>query len=89
MRRRNHRLLLWLGAILLAASACSSGCVRREAVIVPQGDPVQLAKDVKATVWVETEPDGVRVQMRATIPAGWWALPDPGDDPTSQPGASP
>lgn len=46
-------------------------------VIVRKGDPVQLAAPVKAKVWVYDK-NGERIPSKATIPEGWYALPDDG-----------
>lgn len=65
-----------LGATIFA-SACCAGCGTR-VIVLPPGEPVRLAEPVKATVWV-ADKDGVEVRVRATLPAGWWCLADPGE----------
>lgn len=48
---------------------------------MPEGEPVRLAETVKAKVWVlDSKGDSVKSQNRVTIPAGWYALPDPKDE---------
>ena len=45
-------------------------------ILVPEGHPVQIRKELRnAPVWVYDE-KGVRRESNLTIPAGWWALPD-------------
>lgn len=75
----NRSLPKTAGAMLLAAAALSSGCEHR-VVLVPTGEPVQLAEPVKARIYVRTQ-DGQRIRSdnRVTIPEGYWALPDPGE----------
>jgi hypothetical protein len=44
--------------------------------MVPHGEPVRLAEDVKARVWVvDSSGTSVRSQNKVKIPAGWYALP--------------
>jgi hypothetical protein len=59
-------------------SVCLTGCGRSSVVIIPAGEPVQLAEPVKARIILRL-PDGTSEvsKVKATIPAGWWALPDP------------
>ena len=70
-----RRLLI---AMLIGASAYVSGCARTRTVLVPPGEPVQLAEPVKAYIYVEM-PDGSRVKSenRVVLPEGWWCFPDP------------
>jgi len=43
---------------------------------VPSGEPVRLAEDVKARVWVvDQNGNSVRSQNKVVIPSGWYALP--------------
>lgn len=75
-RGRRIRLRSALG-ILLCVSVCAlaSGCTR--IVYAPAGEPVLIREDiVDAPVSVLGE-DGEFVDGLMTIPAGWWALPDP------------
>ncbi len=65
-------------AVMLCASVCSSGCAER-VIVVPQGEPVRLREAVKAKVWV-ADKDGREVPAVVVLPAGWWALPDPGPE---------
>lgn len=76
------RLLLKRAAlILICATASLSGCVNPNprVVLIPPGEPVQLAEPVTARVYIKGA-DGVRVESknRVTIPEGYFALPDPG-----------
>ena len=61
---------------MLCASACLSGCAER-VIVVPTGEPVRLREPVKAKVWV-ADKDGREVPAVVVLPAGWWALADPG-----------
>ncbi len=63
-------------AIALLAACASGGCLTTT-YYVPAGDPVKFRKPVKAHVWVECEPGEWRAS-KMVIPAGWYALPDPG-----------
>ena len=74
MTSRPSRTLI---AILLAASVWLSGCVRRRVVLVPPGEPVQLAEPAKAHVYVTVEGKRQRSDNRVTLPEGWWCLPEP------------
>ena len=71
---------LSLIGILLVASVFLTGCVQQRAILIPPGEPVQLAEPVKAHIFVEVDGKIVRSDNRVTIPAGWFALPDPGDE---------
>lgn len=62
--------------ILLVLLVCASGCVGRKVVLVPPGEPVQLAEPVRAYIYV----NGERSAGRVTLPQGWWVLPDPDPD---------
>jgi len=60
---------------LIALIGMSSGCATR-VIMVPHGEPVRLAEDVKARVWVvDSSGTSVRSQNKVKIPAGWYALP--------------
>ena len=61
---------------MLFASVCSSGCAEH-VIVVPPGEPVRLREAVKAKVWV-ADKDGREVPAGVVLPAGWWALADPG-----------
>jgi len=63
-------------ATLLVASVLLGGCVRRRVVLIPPGEPVQLAEPVKAHVYVTVEGKRRRSDNRVTLPEGWWCLPD-------------
>ncbi len=80
MKLRSRRILLWmLVATLPSALAFSSGCVRQRTVLVPPGEPVQLAEPVEAYIYVTVDEVRVRSPTRVTLPEGWWVLPDPGE----------
>jgi hypothetical protein len=49
-------------------------------VLIPPGEPVQLAEPVKAYVYVEIEGRRIKSENRIELPEGWWCLPDPADD---------
>jgi len=45
-------------------------------VLIPPGEPVQLAEPIEAYIYV----DGVKSENRVMLPGGWWVLPEPEDD---------
>ena len=54
-----------------------TGCATR-VVVVPSGEPVRLRETVRhAKVWV-ADKNGQEVPGVVDLPAGWYALPDPG-----------
>jgi len=73
------RLLKLIG-MLTVAGVLLSGCAGTRTVLIPPGEPVQLAEPVKAYVYVEVEGRRVRSEDRVTLPEGWWCLPDPGPE---------
>ena len=73
----NRLRWLMLIAILILLLACETGCVGRRVVLVPAGDPVQLAEPVRAYVYIKVEGKRERSRNRILLPEGWWALPDP------------
>lgn len=65
----------WIVLFACALSLFSLSCATKT-ILVPEGDPVQLRKEIRsAPVWVYDEL-GKRVETNMTIPAGWWCLPD-------------
>jgi len=68
-----------LTGILLGVVACASGCVRQRVVLVPPGEPVQLAEDVKAFIYIEVKGERIKSEQRVILPEGWWVLPDDRD----------
>ena len=77
MRQILLRLLL---GTMLCVSVCVSGCglVRTRTVLIPQGEPVQLAEPVEAFVYVTVGGKREKSGNRVRLPEGWWCLPDPG-----------
>ena len=72
------RIPLWKQiAIALAVIALLSGCVRTRTVLIPPGEPVQLAEPVEAHVYVTVAGKRQRSDSRVTLPEGWWCLPEP------------
>ena len=62
-------------ACVVALLNMSSGCATR-VILVPAGEPVRLADDVKVRVWVlDSKGQSVRSSNRVVLPAGWYALP--------------
>lgn len=48
---------------------------------MPSGEPVKIRATIKrAPVWV-IDKDGERIPGRMDIPEGWYALPDPEEEP--------
>jgi hypothetical protein len=68
-----------LSATLLAIMSLAAGC-RSQIIIVPVGEPVRLLEDVRAKV-ESVDKDGRTVVGKATIPAGWYCLPDGDQEP--------
>jgi hypothetical protein len=59
----------------IAFASMSSGCATR-VILVPNGEPVRLAEDVKVRVWVlDSKGQSVRSSNRVVLPVGWYALP--------------
>lgn len=70
---RSNRILSVVFLIVFASMSVS--CASR-VIYVPHGEPVRLAEDVKAKVWVvDSSGKTVRSQNRITIHEGWYALP--------------
>ncbi|KKK59655.1 hypothetical protein LCGC14_3032220 [marine sediment metagenome] len=67
-----------LAATLIVLLGCASGCWRQRTrtVLIPPGEPVQLAEPIEAYIYV----DGVKSENRVMLPGGWWVLPEPEDD---------
>jgi hypothetical protein len=64
---------------LRSDASALAGCQTRT-ICVPAGEPVRLREPVKgAKVWVADE-KGQWTAGEIDIPAGWYALPDPGPD---------
>jgi hypothetical protein len=84
MLAKAKRLLLV--GLVVCVSAWSNACVSTytptiRVILVPDGEPVQLAEDVTAHVWCHGEGgELVRSSNYVRIPAGWWCLPDPGPE---------
>ncbi len=49
-------------------------------MLIPPGEPVQLAEPVKAHVYVTVESKRRRSDNRVTLPEGWWCLPEPDEE---------
>jgi hypothetical protein len=60
---------IWLIALLTCL-----GCQTR-VVLVPSGDPVMLAKPVKASVYAFDANKKLVGPSRVELPAGWYVLP--------------
>jgi hypothetical protein len=61
---------IWLVALLDCL-----GCQMTKVVLVPSGDPVMLAKPVKASVYGFDSNKKLVGPSNVTLPAGWYALP--------------
>jgi len=61
---------IWLVALLDCL-----GCQMTRVVLVPSGDPVMLAKPVKASVYGFDADKKLVGPSRVTLPAGWYVLP--------------
>ncbi len=62
-------------AIWLAVLPICLGCQITKVVLVPSGDPVMLAKPVKASVYAFDADKKLVGPSRVTLPAGWYVLP--------------
>lgn len=69
MLRRISKLI-WIGALPIFL-----GCQMTKVVLVPSGDPVMLAKPVKASVYAFDSNKKLVGPSTVTLPAGWYALP--------------
>lgn len=58
-------------------SVLLNGCVRQNVILVPPGEPVQLAEPVKVRVYVSAGGQRIKSSNTVEVPVGWWALPDP------------
>jgi len=65
----------------LALAVLLSGCGATRTVLIPPGEPVQLAEPVKAHIYVDVGGQRVRSESPVVLPEGWWCLPDPDGDP--------
>lgn len=61
--------LIWLGAL-----PTFLGC-QTKVVMVPHGDPVMLAKPVRASVYAFDANKKLVGPSTVTLPAGWYVLP--------------
>lgn len=62
--------LIWL----IVLPGCL-GCQQTKVVLVPHGDPVMLAKPVKASVYGFDANKKLVGPSTVVLPAGWYALP--------------
>ena len=77
MRRILPRLLI---ATVLVLSVFASGCglIKTRTVLIPAGEPVQLAEPVEAYVYIDVAGKRERSANRVELPEGWWCLPENG-----------
>ena len=68
--------LLRLIAIAIVAIALLSGCGSTRTVLIPPGEPVQLAEPVKAYIYIDVEGEREKSTNRIILPEGWWCLPE-------------
>ncbi len=61
---------IWLIALLDCL-----GCQMTKVVLVPSGDPVMLAKPVKASVYAFDANKKLVGPSKVELPAGWYVLP--------------
>ena len=62
--------MIWLAVLLICL-----GCQMTRVVLVPSGDPVMLAKPVKASVYGFDKDKKLVGPSTVTLPAGWYVLP--------------
>jgi len=69
-----------ISALALLIIGLLTGCATRT-IYVPHGEAVRLAAPVpEHPVWVR-DGEGKMVRGRVTLHEGWYALPDPGEEP--------
>ena len=61
--------------IWLAVLPIFLGCQMTKVVLVPSGDPVMLAKPVKASVYSFDSNKKLVGPSKVVLPAGWYVLP--------------
>ena len=61
---------IWLAVLLTCL-----GCQMTKVVLVPSGDPVMLAKPLKASVYGFDSNKKLVGPSTVTLPAGWYVLP--------------
>ena len=61
--------------IWLAVLPIFLGCQMTKVVLVPSGDPVMLARPVKASVYSFDKDKKLVGPSTVTLPAGWYVLP--------------
>jgi len=61
--------------ICLAVLPICLGCQQTKVVLVPSGDPVMLAKPVKASVYGFDKDKKLVGPSKVVLPAGWYVLP--------------
>ena len=64
---------------LIVLIACVGGCEHTRVVLIPPGEPVQLAESVRAYVYVSVNGKRIKSSERVELPEGWWCLPDTGE----------
>ncbi len=62
-------------AIWLIGLLTCLGCQVTKVALVPSGDPVMLAKPVKASVYAFDANKKLVGPSKVTLPAGWYVLP--------------
>ena len=62
--------MIWLLALPIFPA-----CQQTKVVLVPNGDPVMLAKPTKASVYGFDKDKKLVGPSTVTLPAGWYALP--------------
>ena len=61
--------------IWLAVFPIFLGCQMTKVVLVPSGDPVMLARPIKASVYGFDKDKKLVGPSTVTLPAGWYVLP--------------
>ena len=62
--------MIWLLALPIFPA-----CQQTKVVLVPNGDPVMLAKPIKASVYAFDANKKLVGPSKVTLPAGWYVLP--------------
>ena len=69
------KLLSLSRMIWLAVLPTFLGCQMTKVVLVPSGDPVMLAKPIKASIYAFDKDKKLVGPSKVELPAGWYVLP--------------
>ena len=69
-KHRSLSRMIWLLVLPIFPA-----CQQTKVVLVPSGDPVMLAKPVRASVYAFDADKKLVGPSKVTLPAGWYVLP--------------